>query len=324
MNIPLKKTILFVATLLTVCGCQFDYLMPGTDFISHPVVNCILTADEQIVLTLHMSKHMQDPTPYKVVKDAVVKIYENERLVVDRRYGGEPLQCGYVAKSGAVYKLEVTIPEFETVWAQTRVPYPAVAQAVYKECKYGSFGHTYCHCEIKNISSKDADVKAVWLGAVTFHMVPDSKEIIEDMSKEFFATNSFFDQINSCNSYDQVDIKGSATLFEKFIRVYCKDMPFAFPAALSFTTQTVYDNNTPGDLFPDRKEILPYQLDLKFIAASAEYDKFYKSYYKQYLKSYDVDIPLFHENVYVESNIHNGLGIFAGRAVTTVSLQVTQ
>jgi hypothetical protein len=170
---------------------------------------------------------------------------------------------------------------------------------------------------------------------VTTYGVFEKDEIEEDAQYIYLYTkNVFVDKVNSTNGFIENEEVGSI-YYENFLRVKNKNLPLLDDLVFSpASCQTGYLQNSYDTLMVwGGNEYLnsnpwPYQtkIKVKIIAASPEFDQFYKSLYEQKSGSLlsNGDIASAFEPKKVYSNIENGLGIFAGMNETNnlIDLQV--
>lgn len=298
----MKKLLLLAA--LAVAGCDVDYDLGTQDTRSRVVVNALISPQEDFAVQLFWSgRYAENTETFRPVEEADIRLSEN---------GAEAVRCAASADgrtltefrgtAGRHYRLEVTVPGYGTLTAETDIPAQPQASIGFRYDKgyYRHFEMTALDCT--------AGARAVWLSGSSFYRVYDyvydengywtgEYDITYDEHEEplygFYTTSPFVDQINGANDAYEASDKEATVEFETFLRLARKDCAPALPLRFS-----VWGNR---------------KVRFRLVAASEAYDRYMRSRYKQTLNSeYNAEENPFIEQVTVYTNIGNGLGIFAG------------
>ena len=307
--------LLTMAAGMLAAGCDADYDFGKADATSHVVVNALLSPQEDFEVELRWSaRYAGDDTRFAPVHEAEIRLLEE---------GAEAVRCAasadgrtvtpFRATAGKRYRLEVTVPGYGTLAAETEVPAPPAVEMAFRYNK-----NAYKHYEIKALECAEG-TQAVWLDAIGIYRRPVyvydefgywTGEIIEDEGEEseqqiygFYTTSPFVDQVNGANDAYEASDKEATVEFEQFLRLPREDCAPALPLRFS-----LWSGNCRRTRF-------------RIVAASAAYDRYMRSLYKQRINTEEsADKNPFAEQVTVYTNVGNGLGIFAG--CNTLTLEI--
>lgn len=272
-----------LALLLPSC-VTVDYDFKGKGFKRRVVVNALITPQETFTVKLHWSGTYAEGDRYAPVANAEIRLFEDKTEVV--RCPAAPggiTATPFVASPGCRYRLEVSVPDYGELWAETSVPGAPVAAI-----DHVMYRGWYRHFDLGALAVP-ADAKAVWLRGYRVR-----EEEMEELWG-YYTASAFVDQVNGSNDAYEADEKGCTIDFEGFLRIPYENCAAAVPLRFSV------DGNSGGThLF-------------RVITASDTYDRYMRSRYKQTLNTEEgaEDNP-FTEQITVYSNIANGLGVFAG------------
>ena len=309
--------------LLLLCSCVYDYDMDLGDYVPQVVVNSKITPDSTIKVVLNWSKEVGDKSDYKTVKQFNAKIYEDENLIYDEKNINDSIVTNYYPKGGSTYLLEIDVPNYGIVSAETNIPLLPDTNAEYAglagSSKAGFYGG-YRHFAVNDIEPQSITRSIIIKIYCTYKQI--SEGLIGDgvgngEPYDYYTMNPFCDEANSGNDSFNVAMKGSSISYSDYIRIPYKNIKLAMPLAFSFAN--LYDKYQSIDMgiddfgYPVSESIdyTPDNLVVEIIAPSDDYDKYIKSVYRQ-KKMNNTDPPIFCINIPVHSNIENGLGIFAG------------
>lgn len=298
------RYILILLSLLITVSCEFDYEI-GSDFPPFKpqvVLNSAITPNKPIEISMLWSIHL---TPVvQVHRDSVdsfdVKIYEDEKLILDSIGKNGVLKTNIPPKAGSTYSLEVDVLDYGKITAETYIPskpYKVKIDSIKREIDFW-YLHRY---QINSIDISE-QTRALWIRDIKCHVI-DNDDDNDDgnlILGSIHATNPYLDQINA--EYDQLHVinaTGSGILHKEFLRVPFKNLSKVFPINLAVDAATY--NRDPS-----------YYVKFSIITPSDDYDKYYRSEYEQGMYRKRPATPLSYEAVHIYSNIKGGLGIFAG------------
>lgn len=266
-------------------SCEVDYDFNGKTLPRRVVVNALITPHEAFTIRLHWSGSYAEGADFAPVTAAGIRLFEDgEEVLACQADPSGTTATAFHAAAGRRYRLEVSVPGYGELSAETTVP--GAPSAVLLPLMYKGW---YRHFNLKELSVP-ADAKAVWIrGSRT-------SEYGVQALWGFYTSSVFVDQVNGSNDAYEADEKGSTVDFESFLRIPYENCTAAVP--LRFSTDG-------GD--PESTHLF------RVIAASETYDRYMRSRYKQQLNTgEDAQENPFTEQVTVYSNIGNGFGIFAG------------
>lgn len=282
--------ILSLLMLFSCSACEVDYDFNGKAGKPQVVVNALISPQEPFSLQLNWSKPYSAEGKFTPVAEAGFKLYENGASVAHGTSGKDgSATTSFVATAGRRYRLEVIVPDYGELSAETLVPEEPIVAIDFVWQK-----GWYRHFALKTLTISSG-AKALWIRGT--HKERNSytgKDRIEQIGS-YYTTSTFVDQVNGANDTHEADEKGSTVNFEHFLRIPGENSQLVVPLHFS-----VY--GAPEDLHT-----------FQFITASDSYDRYARSRYKQYLNSeWGAEGNPFIEQITVYSNISNGLGIFAG------------
>jgi hypothetical protein len=312
----MKKWIATSVFLLLLTSCVSDY----TGDIPNPnnpqvVVNGLLSPDKPISIELRWSKVENEDSHFDLVRNAVIQIWEDGKLIIEETSERGNLNSDILPKYGSKYDLKVSVPNYGEVTASTSMPAaPPSGKIEFRETKHDATENFYYqHIKLSSMSL-DPSLRALWLIAKIQYeyennfsspacYYPDTYEIDQ--------VNVYVNSLNSAYTGSSVECEGFIRIPNDIVRT--KDY-----LNLSFMADAWTMGLIPTSPNGNRDGVGPCYIStmaIDFIAPSDEYDMYCRSVYKQYYFRYDPDTPFLNENVVVQGNITNGLGVFAGYVV---------
>ena len=285
-------------------ACTIDYDMKPTDIYEPDriVVNSFLNpANPVCVYFFTVNKSVEEGFIYSYAKNLHVKLTENDIVLFDGFCADSVLHLDYYPKELAKYRIEVSLPEYESVWAETVVPAAITCRARaekfdYNEMKYFLSGFEGEYTETNN---------SLYISA--YSVVADDT-LLE--CSNLYATNILIDKLNRSNGIEVKDKDVGSAYYENFMRVKNGNIPLLDSIIfISYVTQSYYDYNSFDYVGFEIKSCL-----VKVITAASEYDRYYRTFYQQMANVvHDDDLSaIVYQPTQVYSNINGGLGIFAG------------
>lgn len=286
---------LFLACLSFFTACMdVDYDFDGRTPEPQVTVNALISPQNDFEISLYWSGIYTDEImTFKPVADAEIRLLEEGREVV--RCTASPdgrTSTGFRASVGCSYRLEVTVPDYGRLTAETTVPEAPQAAINFVQMKGG-----YRHFVLDYLDIPE-DIMSVWIQGNYARTDKESATIWQKITN-YYTASLFVDQVNGSNDAFEADDKGSAMVFEEFIRIPQENSQQVQPLYFS-----VWGADNPS-----------YSLRHAFrvITPSDAYDRYMRSRYKQQLNSeWSAEENPFIEQITVYTNISNGLGIFAG------------
>lgn len=120
-----RLSIGFVLALLAVTSCVKDVILEAQEE-PQLVVECVLTDEDVQILYLSYSKGASQALPQDVQEATVIltDLTENARAGHFTKKGKGIWQLDYKALPGHEYRLDVTVPNHEPIWAEQTMPEP--------------------------------------------------------------------------------------------------------------------------------------------------------------------------------------------------------
>jgi len=308
----LYKLLIFIIGL-SLSSCEYDYEVDLGEFTPNVVVNSIINPDSTVKASLFWSRHTDDTSGYKVVDRFTAILYENNSVIFDGEGIDGALATAIYPKEGAKYRLEIDVPQYGKLSAETSIPLMPTVDLDYTGVidgtQLGPWG-SYYHFTINKISP-NSDTRSLMIRVMSI------SEVMNYDGGHYYANNAFCDQFNALFDISYTDLKGSSIDFEHYIRIPYKNIDQAIPLKFSVShlipRKVFIDYDDDG--FPIYTQL--YETVTEIIAPSNEYDKYYKSAYQQNRYVY-----IFSDTYSVHSNIENGLGIFAGYSSASITKKI--
>jgi hypothetical protein len=124
----MKKIIPFLALITVFHSCDVVVDLDIEDHTPVLVLNSLLSPDSIAAVSLSHSLGAFEQGSISEVKDATVRLYENDSYLTDAIYVEDDFNLGYYQfedvypSSGKTYKVEALHDDYETVFASTRIP----------------------------------------------------------------------------------------------------------------------------------------------------------------------------------------------------------
>lgn len=269
-------------------GCVSDYqgVLEETDPI--PVLNGVLYADSTLALNLTWSNHPQEKQ-FNPIFGATFILKKNGFLhSSDFRFNPDGTYLfNDTCLNGDKYEIEVLIPGYPKLTSQTVIPYKPIISIEKKEGENNQRLAEVFDLEVTNIS-KEINALYVFL----FIRETNYSENSDWNQRGIYCHSPFADPFN--RFYDSWAPEGFSYEYESFVR---------FPA----------ENLVDGSLHT-RLAFLGENETIRFyvIAATKEYDLYYKGGYLQRSFNPEVNLPFTNQQIFLPTNISKGAGIFAG------------
>ncbi len=318
----IKRIVLFIAAI-SLFSCEYDYDAGfDNDFSPQVVVNSILTPDSTIKASLFWTQSISDENEYKVVENSYVALYEDNQIIFEGDCTGGKLVTDIKPREGAQYRIEIDVPQYGRVNAQTSIPLSPTVDIEYTQSG-GNLDIYYNSYRFFNIASIDLaqQTRSIMIRALGLYEKGEP-----EISSNLYATNLFCDQFNTVfDNYHALD-KGSNINYEYYIRIPYQNVDLAMPLSFSVSnfgsrwSDTIIGYDDWGYPVYDPQEDKVTHIMIETIAPSDEYDMYYKSAYQQIQLAGGVQI--FNQIYPIHSNIENGVGIFAGYSSSTFKLKI--
>ena len=318
----LYKYLLITAGLF-LTSCEYDYDIGLDEFIPQPVLNSIINTDSTIKASLYWSQHTSETLKYRMIEAFTAKIYEDNSLITETNGVDGQLLTRIHPKEGSQYRIEVTVPNYGVISAETSIPHAPQINIKYVKVLGNPlvYYNSYYHFSIDEIALQNT-TRSVMIRSLGLYA-----DSTYSMASDIYANNSFCDQFNAENEGYDAAIKGSSIGYEYYMRIPYKNIEQSTPLNFSVSgyesrhEEILIGTDDFGFPIYEYKEYPPTDILIEVIAPSDAYDRYYKSAYQQ-IQLGNVDPPIF-SNIYpIHSNIENGIGLFAGYASATFKIKL--
>lgn len=283
-----KLKFFFIAFILFVAGCisEYDGALPITDPI--PALNGVLYTDSILALNLTWSNHPQEKQ-FEPIPGATFILKKNGFLLSSYfifNSNGTYL-FNDTCSNGDKYEIEVQISGHPKLTSQTVIPYKPTIYIAKIEKKDNQRPAEVFDLDVTNIS-KEINALYVFL----FVQETDYSGNSDWTQLSVYCESPFADSFN--RFYDSWAPEGFSYEYESFVR---------FPA----------ENLVNGSLHT-RLAFFGERENIRFfvIAATKEYDLYFKGGYLQRSFNPEVNLPFTYQPIFLPTNISGGAGIFAG------------
>lgn len=284
-------------------ACSSDYDIGKSSIMEHDrlVVNSILNPSDSIRIYFHTTFKTDSGYSYRDAKDVEIVLKENETVLFNGICPDAVLALAHYPKAGASYTIEASLPGYDRIQAETRVPTPIHCLA---EMTLLGDEYYYPSDPLIRLTSFDyaADEQVgLWVTSYAFF-----EEGYALQYNDLYVNNLLVDKINREVGMPIKNEYVGSIYYNAFLRVKNSSLP-----NLDEILFTPTNARHEGEYDPF-SEI--QQIQVKLVAASKEYDQYCRSLYEQKaMMVYDDDISaIVFQPIRVYSNIENGLGIFAG------------
>ena len=311
------KIFLLVSICLGLYSCveEVEISIPGIS--SQIALNGLLHPDSSITISLTKTTAIKDTTKqFGVIDNALVIVFENGVLLdtlVHQAAGVYRLET--YPLPNRKYTVNAQIPGYPTISASDTVPLKPTVDACYARFT-SSLNDNYVDV-VTTIEGVQSNYNQYWL-ALTIQdyfriqdagLAYDSSQTYEEKIPYLLSNTPLGDNFNATLDYS----------FQRYgYRDYLRIKPFESTLPIDIMvgfTDDFYRYKRMPQLTSDQR------LEVHIIAASQEFDRYFKSSILSYLNNDAAEGPnLFSEQVKVYSNIENGIGIFAAYNTATVDV----
>lgn len=200
---------------LLLAGCKdVDYDFGRRGPAPQVTVNALLTPQEDFVVSLHWSgTYAKEKMTFEPVAQAEIRLLEEGREVVRCAASADGrTSTGFRPVAGRSYRLEVTVPGYGRLTAETSVP--EAPRARIREMRSRGW---YRHFTLEELTLPP-DVRSVWIRGFYRQTDPESGSVQREVG-DYYTTSPFVDQVNGANDADEADEKGSTIIFDEFLRI---------------------------------------------------------------------------------------------------------
>jgi len=327
--VAMKKSLISfcVSLLLSIIlsSCVKDVVL---DAMEEPqlVVSCILRVDSIQNLQLSYTKgaSRKEAPPVKGATAVLTDLTENREAGHFIQNDEGVWQLKYSPIPTHNYRLDVSVPDHDPVWAEQTMPIePPV------NCFYGDLQgemYTWYNYTPKGIQYSSTFPCTVWAYAMNYNYHWERYEIVEEISTDYSNVDNFnltgavldsalvqtlADPIWKLNLH-YGSFLGGYPIHRRFLRFQKLESPTLSYFAIDGHFSGVYYNYEEGS----PRNPSPTEGVLYFACLSDEYDKYLCEAFNRYHATLSSDLSSIYVRDNVYTNIHGGIGIFG--AITTV------
>jgi len=284
--------LLLYISILFGSGCVSDYDDEILSSKPLPVLNGILYADSILALNLTLSNHPQEKE-FNPISGATFILKKNG-LLISSNYSFTSDGTYFfndTCLNGDKFEIEVQFQGYPKLTSQTVIPYKPTISIEQKKGENNQRPAEVFNLNVTNIS-KEINALYVFL----FIQETDYSGISDWAQRSIYCDSPFADSFN--RFYDLWAPEGFSYEHESFVR---------FPA------ENLVDGSLHTRLaFFGENETIRFYV----IAATKEYDLYYKGGYLQRSFNPEVNLPFTYQPIFLPTNISGGAGIFAGIALS--------
>lgn len=305
---------------LLAIGCEKEIAF-RQGFEPQIVVNALLNPDSLLTVDLWWSRDINDNQPFRRVENASVRIFENERPILEAVSGDSPVEFDYAPLEGVRYSINVSVDGRTDITAATVVPFRPSAECVFEEKVdipgsggWGNDPRGYNHYVIRNLD-REENTYAVYLDVLSYYDPKYEMGYDAGTSQhDIYTGNIYADTFNRSVFPEDAAYKGSPYEYYLFVRIPDETLTEANPIRFSvFNGGRMPALNSDG--MPSDRNVAITD-DVTLTAAGYDYDRYFKAVFLYGYNTIDVN-PFIFEIYPIPSNITNGLGIFAGYSQRT-------
>ena len=329
----LKHVFVTMAISLTVAGCVQDVILDARDE-PEVVVDCILTDEPVQILYLVYTKGASRETAPELpeAKAILTDLTEGREVGRFQRTADGSWELAYAAIPTHSYRLEVSVPDHEPIWAEQTMPDAPGIKVGWHSWNLGDWSIPRAQWPPKDIDNNvgytfqlNRPHDPVWFYGVNYPAMDSAGE-----QAEFLSTDSnLVDPFNEDAGWAFVEERNGTYLwgsekssaFRTTWYPALQDMPrhkryLRFPV-MEYTPDTpFYVSGSFRGYISDYKDFIHADVrpaELHYFSASSDYDLFLKDCYHliDLKTSTDMADIFVRDNVY--SNIHGAIGLFGAK-----------
>ncbi len=279
---------IFYISIFFNSGCVSDYDGELQSSKAIPVLNGILYADSALAINLTWSNHPQEkqfepiPGAEFILKKNGLHFSSKNSFNNDGTYFFND-----TCLNGDKYEIEVQIQGQPKLICQTVIPYKPIISILKTKKKDNNRPAEVFDLEVTNISK---EINALYV--LLFIRETNYSGKSDWVQRSVYCDSPYADSFN--RFYDSWAPKGFSYEYESFVRVPAENLVDG-----SLHTRLAF--------FAENETIRFY-----VIAATKEYDLYYKGGYLQRSFNPEVNLPFTYQPIFLPTNISGGAGIFAG------------
>ena len=329
----LKHVFVTMAISLTVAGCVQDVILDARDE-PEVVVDCILTDEPVQILYLVYTKGASRETAPELpeAKAVLTDLTEGREVGRFQRTADGSWELAYAAIPTHSYRLEVSVPDHEPIWAEQTMPDAPGIKVGWHSWNPGDWSIPRAQWPPKDINNNvgytfqlNRPHDPVWFYGVNYPAMDSAGE-----QAEFLSTDSnLVDPFNEDAGWAFVEERNGTYLwgsekssaFRTTWYPALQDMPrhkryLRFPV-MEYTPDTpFYVSGSFRGYISDYKDFIHADVrpaELHYFSAASDYDLFLKDCYHliDLKTSTDMADIFVRDNVY--SNIHGAIGLFGAK-----------
>lgn len=279
--------------LLFIASCTVEYDMKPTN-ITEPdriVVNSYLNPLKPVRVYFYTTQKTDSGYIFLTASGLHVRLTEDGTTLFEGICSDTVLLLNHHPKAHSTYRIEASLENYESISAETTIPDTISCRARAEERGYNSM--IFYLSDFKGRYQEDRS--SLYIAS---YSIEESDTLYQ--SADLYANNYFIDNINRQDGMDVEDEEVGSSYYENFIRIKNRNIPLIDSLVFLAFMRGGYYTLRYGQV--------------NIITASPEYDQYYRTFYEQMAKIvYEDDLStIAYQPIQVYSNIHNGLGIFAG------------
>lgn len=282
-----KQICFFFLVTFMITSCEVDYVLENTEFTPKVVVNAVFTESQAFTINLTFSKDILDrKTDFDLVENATVYVKElatGRTELLPYKGNGDYSYTYFTAKADHTYELRVLVPGYEAITATSKVPVKLADVNVFTE---------NILLDEKEALQVNFNIKDQQSGYFIWNWIySDNKTPVD--SSVFISSDKLVLSANQTRGITLRNEEGS--------NVGYKESGFEFLKSFVYSDKEDSGGNNTG---------INEKYFLRIMSLSKEMYDYYISVENYISKNNQISSLSYVPEVY--SNVHNGLGLFAG------------
>jgi hypothetical protein len=283
-----KRILIFLAIILFIASCEMVVDVDLPDIPEKLIINCLFETGKPFEVYInHCVDILYNNDSTSFVDNAIVSMYGDDVLLgtIPNQGNGVYLNETLIPTPGVKYRIVVSAPGYDEVWAEDTAPEPTAIDSINFDTStyYDSEGIEYHRT------------------GILFSDDPNSKNYYEIIFQCFNTKYDYFFSYGPRNDNDRVITNEGDELFYSKICVFSDELI----NGQLYWLRTI-----------DTRKIWEEKYKINLLTTSETMYRFRKSWIRHdYAKSPDILNPI--EPVTLYSNINGGYGIFAGFSNST-------
>ena len=242
--------------ILTSCIKEVD--LKTNNLPNKVVINGFINPDSTFKVRVTLSSSMHENK--EIITNAIVKMYENGNYLFDlTHFGNGWYQVWVKPEEGKHYRVEVTVPNYEMVYATTSIPvFPTIVSSKYEKMEKNQYLDWSYNAMTTINFQDDPSIKNYYQPGVNHYRYEQTKEIDESILTEsdldYQPTHYYFSDLLFNGQQKQLKIMTGGMITENNFGGFYYQNDYTFPFSIvseeyfnSIKRWTVHSFNQSSD-----------------------------------------------------------------------------